>query len=225
MLLAEDLLLLLTDDDTGKHTVDATRLDLALAGAVLLELAERGAVEVAGPGRDVRPGRLVVRDGLPTGSAVLDGALAVLSSRPPAKPKDVLGRLQKGLRQRLLADLAAAGVLRAEQGRVLGVFPTVRWPADERAHESAVRQGLHDVLVTGRAPTAREASLVGLLVAVDAVPAALGPTSAGRRELRERARQVAQGGFAGEAVRKALEEIQATVIAAVAVSGAAAASS
>jgi hypothetical protein len=38
-LLAEDLLLLLVDDDSGKFLLDLTRLDRALAGALLLELA------------------------------------------------------------------------------------------------------------------------------------------------------------------------------------------
>ena len=50
MILAEDVLLLLTNDTTGKTVVDKTRLDLALAGAVLLDLTTAGRVDVAGPG-------------------------------------------------------------------------------------------------------------------------------------------------------------------------------
>jgi len=39
MLLAEDLLLLLTDDDTGKLAASSTEVDVALGGALLAELA------------------------------------------------------------------------------------------------------------------------------------------------------------------------------------------
>ena len=37
-LLAEDLLLLLTDDHTGKLVAPGTEVDVALAGALLMEL-------------------------------------------------------------------------------------------------------------------------------------------------------------------------------------------
>ncbi len=50
MLLAEDLLLLLTDDDTGKLAASRTEVDLALGGALLVELALMDRVDVAGAG-------------------------------------------------------------------------------------------------------------------------------------------------------------------------------
>ena len=39
MLIAEDLLLLLTADDTGKLAADSTNTNMALGGALLAELA------------------------------------------------------------------------------------------------------------------------------------------------------------------------------------------
>ncbi len=39
--MAEDLLLLLTDDATGKFAVSGATMDLALAGACVLQLARR----------------------------------------------------------------------------------------------------------------------------------------------------------------------------------------
>ena len=62
MLIAEELLLLLTDDETGKSIVGNPGLDLGLAGANLLDLALRGKVDVAGEGEAVKRGRIVVRD-------------------------------------------------------------------------------------------------------------------------------------------------------------------
>jgi hypothetical protein len=66
MNLAEDVLLLLIDDVSGKPVVDTTRLNLALAGGVLLDLSALGQVDVSGPGEQVKAGRLVVRDTQPT---------------------------------------------------------------------------------------------------------------------------------------------------------------
>ena len=213
MLLAEDLLLLLLNDVTGKPLVDSTRLDLALSGAVMLELATLGRVDVTGPGEQVKAGRLVVRDPNPTGDPILDEALRHAEGMGPKKPQSALSGLGKGLRQELLNRLTSRGVLRYEEGRVLGLFPTRAWPAVDDVHERRVRGGLHDVLVVGRTPTAAEAALIALLQAVDQVPKVLGDVGVPKRELRRRAKEVAAGGFAGEAVRKAVEAVAAATAA------------
>ena len=82
MLIAEDLLLLLTADDTGKLAADSTNTDMALGGALLAELALTERVDIAGPDERVREGRLVVRDASPTGDSVLDEALATVLPTP-----------------------------------------------------------------------------------------------------------------------------------------------
>src|SRR5690606_11041965 len=86
MLLAEDILLLLTEDQTGKAVVDTSTLELALAGAVLLELALAGRVDVAGPGEAVKPGRVVVRDAAPAGDPLPDPALPRIAGGSPREP-------------------------------------------------------------------------------------------------------------------------------------------
>lgn len=214
MLIAEDLLLLLTEDGTGKPTVDSTRLTLGLAGAVLLELALVRRVDVAGPGEPVRAGRLVVRDTTPTADPVLDEALRRVAAAGPKKPESVLNGLGKGLREELYGRLVARGILRAEEGRVLGIFPTHRWPAEDVEHEAQVRAGLRDVLVVGRTPSNREVALVSLLSALDQVPTALGPVDLPRGELKRRAKAVAAASMAGEAVRRAVDAVNAATTAA-----------
>lgn len=123
MLIAEDLLLLLYDDDSGKPATDATRLDTALAGAVLLELSLGGQVGIADDSGPTKAGRLVVTSGESTGEPVLDDAMTVVADAEGKKPAQVLGKLKKGLRDRLLAGLAERGILHAEAGKVLGLFP------------------------------------------------------------------------------------------------------
>jgi hypothetical protein len=215
MILAEDVLLLLTDDVSGKPVVDTTRLDLALAGAVMLDLATAGRVDVTGPGEPVKPGRLVVRDPRPTGDGVLDEGLRRIAAKGPRKPAAVVPELAKKLRPELLARLVDRGILRVQEGRVLGIFPTSAWPAVDSTHEVEVRRALYDVLVVGRTPTAREAALVSILQAVDQVPRVLGEVGVPKRELRSRAKALSQGGFADAAVRGAVEAVNAAVMAGV----------
>jgi len=223
VILSEDVLLLLIDDASGKFVVDKTRLDLALAGGVLLDLATLGRVDVTGPGEQVKAGRLVVRDAGPTDDPVLDEALRRIGELGPKKPESVVPKLVKGLRQDLLGRLIGRGILRAQEGRVLGIFPSHSWPALDSGHERQVRAGLHDVLVAGRSPAPREAALVSLLHAIDQVPKALGDVGVPARELRRRAKDVAAGGFADEAVRRAVQAINAATMAAVMASATAAA--
>lgn len=219
MLIAEDLLLLAYDDETGKSVIDGTRLEYGLAGALLLELSVLGKVSVAGPGEAVKRDRLVVRDATPAGDDVLDHALAELADDEGKKPKNVLGSLRKGLRGRLLDRLAGRGLLRQQSGTVLGIFPTTRWPAADASHEAAVRQRLQDVLVTGLAPDPRTAALVSLLLAVDGLRKVV--PSEDRRAVKRRAQEIAEGDWAADAVKKAVQEVQAAVTGAILASTAA----
>lgn len=211
-LIAEDLLLLLIDDVSGRLRLDRTRLDRVLAGAVLIELALAERISPAMPGEPARAGTLVVRAAGPTGDVVLDAALSRLGSATPTKPARAVEKLVKGIRETLLHRVVAAGFVHEQHGTTLGVFPTTRWPAIDVRHESALRAELSAVLIHGQVPQRRVAALISLLVAVDAVPKVV-PTS-DKRALVRRAKQVADGDWAGEAVRKAVDAVNAAVIAA-----------
>jgi hypothetical protein len=187
----------LTDDSTGNFLIEEDRLDYALAGAVLRDLAELRRVRLV-------DGRLDLVDRQPIGAPALDFGLALLVGQEDRKPQRVLGRLAKGLRVRLLTGLAQRGVLRREQGKVLALFPVTRWPAADSAHEQDVRQRLQAVLVGGVPPDGRTAAVISLLSAIDAVPRVLGVTGIGEtRALRRRAKELSAGEWVGAAVRKA----------------------
>jgi hypothetical protein len=118
MLLAEDLLLLLTDDDTGMLAASSTEVDVARDGAFLAELTLMQRVDVAGSDEGARKGRLVVRDPEPTGDTMLDEALTIVRQNEGKKPQSVVARLGKQTRTRLHERLVAGGLLRAEEDRV-----------------------------------------------------------------------------------------------------------
>ncbi len=216
VLIAEDLLLLLTDDATGKPVVDSQRLTYALAGGVLVELALAGRVAVTDDGRWGSGTRIAVADATPLGEPVLDEALGRIDAKAKALgAQAVLTVIGKGLADSLRHRLAQRGVLHAEEGRVFGIFPTRVWPAADARHEARVRSALWDVVVVGRSPSDRELAVVSLLHAVDQVPKQFAADGMSARQLRERAKSLSAGNVGGDTVRRAIEATNAAVIAAV----------
>ena len=215
MLIAEDLLLLLTDDLTGKLAVSSNQVDVALGGAVLLELALAHRLDVVGESEAVRKGRLVVTDASPTSDALLDEALATLGMKQGKKPKDVVTALGKGLRDRLHARLADRGLLRQASGKILGSFPTRNWPANDTAHENAVRARLVHALRVGATDDLRVAASSPCSTHEDGREGRRPPTvGVTEKELKANAKHIAEGNWASEAVRTAIDEMMAAVVAA-----------
>lgn len=210
MLLAEDLLLLLTDDATGKLVIPGEQADVALGGANLVELTLMARV-----GIDDNK-RLVVPDPSPTGDEILDAALAIVDDKQGKKPKSVVGPLGKHLRAALYERLVGEGILRAEASKILGVIPVHRWPAARAEHEASVRLQVTQVLVQGTTPDPRTAALISLLHAVKSEHRIVDPGEHGlsKRELAARGKQVAEGDWASAAVRQAIDDMMAAVIAA-----------
>jgi hypothetical protein len=174
-------------------------------------------VDLAGPDERVREGRLVVRDPGPTGDDLLDDALTVVAQKEGKKPQGVVPRLGKRARARMYERLVDSGVLDAKDDRVLGVFPTHRWPTKDAAHESSVREGLVSALRLGVTTEARTGALVSLLLALNAVHKAVDPAAVGlpRKELNANAKRIADGDWAAKAVRQAIDSMNAAVIAAI----------
>jgi hypothetical protein len=216
MLLAEDLLLLVTDDTSGRLSVPTAQVDAGLGGATLVELTLRNKVDLSGEQDPGKPGRIIVRDPSPAGDAVLDAALEILIAHQGSKPATVIRPLSKNLRQTLYQRLADSGVVRAGQGRMLGVFPTHRWPAQDASHEAEVRRLVTEALVRQTAPDTRTAALIALLHALKCEDKIVDPRQRGlsKRELRARAEEIATGNWASAAVRRVIEETMAAVLAA-----------
>jgi Golgi phosphoprotein 3 GPP34 len=211
MLLAEELLLLALDDETGKVVV--SELDKGLAGAVLIELALTERVRVAEKGESVRAGRLVVKPGPAPGHPVLADALQLVARYEGRRPKDVIGKLSQRLRERLADGLVATGVLRREKHKVLGLFPTERLPALDSGHEAGVR-GRIEAALGGAQPDERSAALIALLLAIRGLTYVFAVPD--KRAANRRAKEIAEGQWAAAAVRKAIEEVYAAVAAAAA---------
>lgn len=214
--LADDVMLLLLDDETGRPAVDKVALDNVMAGALLLELANNGRVSPATPQDNVRANRLIVRDGSPTGDALLDGALRQLETKP-VKGKRAVQLLAKGTREAVLDGLVRRGVIRREQSKILGFIPRNSWLANDTQHEGWVRHRLNAALVGAEKPNEHIGGLIALLYAVDALHKVM---DGSRRALKARAKEIVNGDgeFASDAVRQAVQEVRSAVTAAVVVS-------
>ena len=166
MLLAEDLLLLVTDDTSGRLSAPAAQVDAGLGGANLVELTLLNKVDLSGEGDQGKPGRIIVRDPSPAGDEILDAALGILITRQGSRPSTVIRPLSKNLRHTLYQRLAGSGMIRAGRGRTLGIFPARTWPAHDARHEEQVRQLVTRALVQQTAPDARTAALIALVHAL-----------------------------------------------------------
>lgn len=209
MLVAHDLLLLLLDDETGKITWHAHEPDKALAGAVLIDLAARELIGVTGPDA-AKKGRLVVNAGAAPPEPVLRRALDVVREREGRKPDAVLAPLAKGLRDQLADELVAAGILRREEHKALGLFRATRLPAADDSRETALRAELAAILTGDRQPDERTGPLIALLFAVEAIATVVPPEH--KRTAKRRAKEIAEGDWAATAVHDAVRAVQAAVL-------------
>lgn len=188
--LAEELLLLAYDDRTGKATGSRIGLDLAMSAAVLVDLALAGRVAY-------RDGYLIVVDPTPIGDSIADAVLAKAAADEPHTPDQWVQRLRHNLRNRVLADLVARGVMRDVDETQLEYIHVHRYPSADRAYEAEIRRRLAEALTTDEIPDERTAALATLLTAARMEPALrLPPEEAARAH--ERLEKIASGaGFAG----------------------------
>src|SRR3954453_22629157 len=135
--LAEELLLLAYDDDSGRATGSTIGLDLGMAAAVLIELALAGKVVYVDR-------TIMVRDAPPTGVSIIDEVLARVAADTPHTPQSWLQRLRYGLRDRVLADLCARGVVQdVDETTMAGFVHIHRYPTVDATVETEIRDRLN----------------------------------------------------------------------------------
>jgi hypothetical protein len=210
-LIAEDVLLLLLDDESGKLTA-TTSMDNVLGGAILIELALAEQVAVTVPERRWASGKVRVVGAPAPADPVLRHGLTMIAEKE-RRAQDLVPRLGRGRRDELLQRLAERGLVHRQEDRVLGLFPRRRWPAADSAHEELVRRRLHAALVDGAEPDSRTAAIIAILSAVDQAHKVITAPGVSGREIKRRAGEIADGAWAAEAVRDAIQAATAALIA------------
>jgi hypothetical protein len=188
--LAEELLLLAYDDQTGKATGSRIGLDLGMAAAVLVDLALAGRIAY-------RDGYLAVVDPSPTGDPIADAVLTTAAEDDPHTPAQWLQRLRHRLRTRVLEDLVSRGIVRDVDETQLEYIHVHRYPVTNREYETEIRRRLAEALTSDQSPDERTAALATLLTSARMEPALRLPADDAARA-HKRLEQIANGaGFAG----------------------------
>lgn len=205
MLLAEDVLLLATDDETGKRLARYT--DLLLGGALLSDLALTGNVRLTEPGESVRKNRVVsVPDAAWPVDPLLGDALTVVNGKPAWYPTTVVDRLGRKVVDTVYERLARAELVSRTPHRVLGLVPTTRWVSVDGRHEAELRARLDEVFLFGAEPDPRTAALIALVTGAGLlVPVVDRGRNLDRRALRRRGKVLLRQYWPAEAMERAFQ--------------------
>lgn len=197
MLLAEDLLVLLVPTVVGELPRRAGT-QAALAAAVLVELAGTGRLAVSDDDDDLVV--VTVVDPTPLGDEILDAALAAA----PGEVSDLIEALMPGLYVRLLDRLASRGLLvRSTRPLTFGVVSKHVWQVADHEHREMLRRWLGGVVFGHTPPDQWSGVLLGMLDALNAIDElGVGNDPA----VYDRISQLADGGWAGTEVTRAIAE-------------------
>ena len=207
--LPEEFLLIAYADD-GTPLTDGTHLDNGLGGAVLLELALAGRVDIADK-------KVIALNGHPTGDPLVDDAADRIAGEPkPRKPGHWVSKFAKDTRPLVLDKLVADGVLTMRTDKVLGLFPRKKFPSAygvEPPAETEARQRMWAAVASSGAVDPRTAALCALVSATDLDRKVFADLD--RRAVKARLKEISEGAWAAQAVKKTIEEIQTAVMVAI----------
>lgn len=206
--LAEQLLLLALDDETGKlRPLPDRALDYALAGAILSDLTRAGRLQVT---RDT----VEIIDPTPVQSVPEDFGLLELEQADVKSLRGALTHLAgdaHGLRKRLTDQLLNKGVLREENKEFLWVFHFSRYPLADATSENAVKQRLRNRILMKDLPLTENDHVLISLVHVCQLETIL-LSEAERDRHADRIGEITQTDRIGKAVMDCLEEIQKAIL-------------
>lgn len=211
---SEEILLLALDDKTGKLLPLPERaLDLALSGGLLMELAFANRVDT-----DQKNFMVVSRE--PTGDVILDQVLALLEEDQLTITRALSQVAAKSdqWRRHLFADLVRKGVLAQEEHRFLWVLKERRYPVIDNREEEEVKSRIRTVVMDPEAiPDPRDVALICLMKACDLSSAVF--TEEELEEVSPRIDQLSRMDFIGQALARAINQIQEAILEVIAYSG------
>ncbi|GAA2795012.1 GPP34 family phosphoprotein [Kitasatospora paracochleata] len=205
--LGEEIMLMSLDDGSGKARERMTA-GWVVAGAFLLDLALAGRITA-------EDGRLRVVDAAPTGVRLLDGRLAAVAAwtegRRTAKVAAWVTKDQSTAVRAAIDSLRERGLVTEERHRLLGLFPVRRYPEADGSVERELRARLTAAVLDGAEPDERTTGLIALLHGARLHRLAFPDLP--RRQVEPRMAAIAEGQWAGEAVRQAIRTMQAAMVA------------
>ena len=209
--LVEEIVLLQLRDEGGSFIrVPTWSLRYAVAGAVLMELAEAGRI-------DTDPQQLFLIDATPTDDELLDGALADIAAGEANDARfwiEHVAAAADDVRTAALRRLVERGILEERDQRFLWVFRTRRYPPVDGQTRREVKLRIMEVLLSDEIPDPRDVTLICLADACGLFRELL----SGRElaEVTPRIERVTRLDLIGRAMSRAIDDVRMAVAAATA---------
>ncbi len=216
--LKEMLYLISVKADDGRS--NAQYLDFGLVGACFFELAEQNRITIKNK-------HIYLQDKSPIQDEALDLVLSQISkSRKTRKIKSWVSTLhQKGSRIKKMVrnQLRDKGILRQERKKFLFI-PYTLHPVAKTGEQKKVLQHLQKIIPSKKTFEDKEANLIALSYASGAYRNIFS-TRRHRREAKKRTKHLIKEGAIASSVNESIQEMQAAITTAIAVSTATAAAS
>lgn len=208
MLIAEELYLLMTDQD-GKQEQPGTSRSYGQVAALVTDLIAAGRVALS---EERRP-RVHLLSIEPTRHPVLDFGLQTLPAKDGARLDRVVGWGRLNPENVIVESLVGSGVLRLGKKTMLGLGrPST--PEVDPLPEQQLRSRIAAVLAGQNAPSLADASLLSILQGLSIAHKILTVESGGMRarELKSRIEDLAAQTPAGTAVERAVRSMNAAIM-------------
>ena len=204
---AEEITLLMLNDEDGEFVrVPGWSMQCAFSGAVLMDLALENRIDT-----DLK--RLVLIDPTPVGDDLLDPTLSLIAASTETHDArywvDSLADSAETIREHALERLVGRGILRREENRFLWVFQSRRYPIIDGEPEREVKLRIMEVLFSNEIPDPRDIVLICLVDACGILRELL--TAKELERASERVDQVRKLDLIGQAVSKAVWDIQSSI--------------
>ena len=203
----EELLLLAHDEKSGQFAnLQDLLMNTAIAGAVLMDLALLNRV-------DTDVSSLVVLDRKPTGEKLLDTALASLGTLPAKTTTvdalDVLRKQGNDLERLAIQRLIERGILKEQEGRILWVFESRRYPLIDGKELQEVKRRIADLLLSDDIPDPRDIVIIALAQACGLLSRVFAESEL--RSAQDRIEQLAKMDLIGQAMTDMMVELNAAL--------------
>ncbi len=206
LMIAEEILLLVLDDETGtlNTKLPVHSLRNAVSGALLMDLAFDNRIDT-----DLH--RLTVIDSTPLGEPVLDHVLTRIAAEDEERATgywvDLFARDHQTLQPQLLHRLVTRGILSQREGRLFWIVGVRRYPTVDDRPQRDVKRRIMNTLLSDAIPDPRDIAIICLADAC-----ALWPSMIHRRELanvKQRIEQIAKMDLIGQSITRTIRELQA----------------
>ncbi|NVJ46856.1 MAG: GPP34 family phosphoprotein [Cytophagia bacterium] len=208
--LLEEYLLLALDDEKGKFVIDSTRLHFGFAGAVLLELALRGKIQVEGE-------KLILEDRSYEPEMSVNKMIDVIREQdsPTLKKSiQILARKSAEIKNDTLQRLIHKGILKKEEHKLLWIIPYDKYPTSNLTPENKVRKRLDDVISEHSPVDPHDLMLLSLIDATDLTKEAFRDKD-DYKAIKKKIQEVTKDMKVSQVINKSIREIQAAIMIAI----------